>query len=49
MWDSALIRGLMELVGAHRSEFILVSADFYKLSLLHMLDLLQVAPHSTVL
>lgn len=25
----------MELVGAHRAEFILVSADFYKLSSLH--------------
>lgn len=49
MWGSALISGLMELIGAHRSEFILLSADFYKLSSLHMLDRLCVALPSTVL
>lgn len=36
----------MELVGAHSSEFILISADFYKLSSLHILDLFNIAPLS---
>lgn len=33
----------MELVGAHGSEFILISADFYKLSSPHRLDLFLMA------
>lgn len=49
MWGSALISRLMELVRAHRSEFIFLSADFYKLSSLYLLDLLHIAPPSTVL